>query len=161
MPSSLSWRRVTKIRGATCGRPKVKTSCARSTPPDRRSPPSSPTVTLFQRRHTSGSQPPKRPTENELSDFSLLWHEGCEKQSTGHKMWTEITRRKFEREGQRYTSDVTDAEWALIDAPICRRPSLWAGRARLSCERCLTRSCISRGPAVSGGCCRRTLPRSP
>jgi len=29
----------------------VKTSCARSTPPDRRSPPSSPTVTLFQRRH--------------------------------------------------------------------------------------------------------------
>ena len=44
---------VTKIRGATCGRPKVKTSCARSTPPDRRSPPSSPTVTLFQRRHTS------------------------------------------------------------------------------------------------------------
>src|SRR5580693_4169119 len=52
MPSSLSWRRVTKIRGATCGRPKVKTSCARSTPPDRRSPPSSPTVTLFQRRHT-------------------------------------------------------------------------------------------------------------
>src|SRR5580704_13412783 len=53
MPSSLSWRRVTKIRGATCGRPKVKTSCARSTPPDRRSPPSSPTVTLFQRRHTS------------------------------------------------------------------------------------------------------------
>src|ERR1700680_4575253 len=53
MPSSLSWRRVTKIRGATCGRPKVKTSCARSTPPDRRSPPSSPTVTLFKRRHTS------------------------------------------------------------------------------------------------------------
>ena len=31
-------------------------------------------------------------------------------------MWTEITRRKYEREGQRYTSDVTDAEWALIDS---------------------------------------------
>ena len=29
-------------------------------------------------------------------------------------MWTEITRRKYEREGQRYASDVTDAEWALI-----------------------------------------------
>src|ERR1700682_1975241 len=57
----------------------------------------------------------KRPTENELSNFSLLWHEGCEKQSTGHKMWTEITRRKYEREGQRYASDVTDAEWALIE----------------------------------------------
>ena len=31
-------------------------------------------------------------------------------------MWTEITWRKYEREGQRYTSDVTDAEWALIDS---------------------------------------------
>ena len=29
-------------------------------------------------------------------------------------MWTEITRRKYEREGQRYASDLTDAEWALI-----------------------------------------------
>src|SRR5205823_13140106 len=32
---------------------------------------------------------------------------------TSHKMWTEITRRKYEREGQRFESDVTDAEWAL------------------------------------------------
>ena len=32
-----------------------------------------------------------------------------------HKMWTEITRRKYAREGQRYASDVTDAEWALIE----------------------------------------------
>jgi transposase len=30
-------------------------------------------------------------------------------------MWTEITRRKYEREGRRYASDVTDAEWALIE----------------------------------------------
>ena len=30
-------------------------------------------------------------------------------------MWTEITRRKYEREGQLYASDVTDAEWALIE----------------------------------------------
>src|SRR5271168_3489378 len=29
-------------------------------------------------------------------------------------MWTEITRRKYEREGQRYASDLTDGEWALI-----------------------------------------------
>ena len=35
-------------------------------------------------------------------------------QSSRHKMWTEITRRKYEREGQRYASDLTDAEWALI-----------------------------------------------
>src|SRR5258705_13641887 len=36
------------------------------------------------------------------------------KQSLRHKMWTEITRRKYEREGQRYASDLTDAEWAVI-----------------------------------------------
>src|SRR4051812_37099482 len=37
------------------------------------------------------------------------------KQSSRHKMWTEITRPKYEREGQRYASDLTDAEWALIE----------------------------------------------
>src|SRR5438045_8230622 len=36
------------------------------------------------------------------------------KQTSRHKMWTEITRRKYQREGQRYASDLTDAEWALI-----------------------------------------------
>jgi hypothetical protein len=30
-------------------------------------------------------------------------------------MWTEITQRKYEREGQRYASDLTDGEWALIE----------------------------------------------
>src|SRR2546423_3948113 len=37
------------------------------------------------------------------------------KQSLRHKMWTEITRPKYEREGQRYASDLTEAEWALIE----------------------------------------------
>src|ERR1700686_1947464 len=37
------------------------------------------------------------------------------KQSSRHKMWTEITRRKYERAGQRYASDLTNAEWALIE----------------------------------------------
>src|SRR5205814_4428720 len=32
--------------------------------------------------------------------------------------------------------------------------------ARLSCEPCLMRSCTSRGPAVSGGCCRSTFLHS-
>jgi hypothetical protein len=31
--------------------------------------------------------------------------------------WTEITRRKYRRDGPRYTSPLTDAEWALI-APL-------------------------------------------
>jgi transposase len=30
-------------------------------------------------------------------------------------MWTEITRPKYERAGARYASDVSDAEWALIE----------------------------------------------
>ena len=30
-------------------------------------------------------------------------------------MWTKITRLKYERDGQRYASDLTDAEWALIE----------------------------------------------
>src|SRR5260370_22332455 len=37
------------------------------------------------------------------------------KQSSRHKMWTKITRRKYERDGQRYASDLTDAEWTLIE----------------------------------------------
>jgi transposase len=30
-------------------------------------------------------------------------------------VWTKITRPKYERAGQRYSSDLTDAEWALIE----------------------------------------------
>lgn len=29
--------------------------------------------------------------------------------------WTETTRRQYRREGLRYASDMTDAEWALIE----------------------------------------------
>src|ERR1700722_6765107 len=52
--------------------------------------------------------------------MNLLISVGCgmmvvSRQSSRHKMWTEITRPKYEREGQRYASDVTDAEWALIE----------------------------------------------
>ena len=57
----------------------------------------------------------ERLTENELSDFSQLWHGGCGETIIEARMWTEITRRKYEREGQRYASDLTDAEWALIE----------------------------------------------
>src|SRR6266851_7288004 len=53
MRSSPSWRRATTIPGAMSGRPRAKTSCAKSTPPDARSPPAPVTVTLFQIHHTS------------------------------------------------------------------------------------------------------------
>ena len=76
-------------------------------------------------------------------------------------MWTETTRQKYEREGQRYASDLTDAEWALIEPhmPALKR----LGRPRETELRAVldVRSCISRGPAVSGACCRRTFRRSP
>src|SRR5580704_10840277 len=42
-----------RIPGATCGRRRERRSCARSTPPERRSPSSSRKATLFQRRRTS------------------------------------------------------------------------------------------------------------
>jgi transposase len=43
-------------------------------------------------------------------------------------MWTEITRRKYQREGQRYASDLTDAEWALIEPHM--PPAKRLGRPR-------------------------------
>jgi hypothetical protein len=75
-------------------------------------------------------------------------------------MWSEITRPKYEREGQRYASDLTNAEWALIErsSRICRQLSVWANRARPSCGPCSMRSSISRGPAVSGGMLPKDSP---
>src|ERR1700674_4332860 len=72
-------------------------------------------VASFVRRDRRDGANSKRLTGNEISDFSLLWYDGCVMQSSRHTMWTEITRRKYEREGRRYASDVTDAEWALIE----------------------------------------------
>src|SRR5215472_12233564 len=37
------------------------------------------------------------------------------RQSSRHNMWTKITRRKYDRVGERYASDLTDAEWTLIE----------------------------------------------
>src|SRR6516165_7732312 len=50
------------------------------------------------------------------------------KQSPRYKMWTEITRRKYEREGPRYASDLTDAEWAVIEPRM--PPATRLGRPR-------------------------------
>jgi transposase len=43
-------------------------------------------------------------------------------------MWTEITRRKYEREGPRYASDLTNTEWALIEPHM--PPAKRLGRPR-------------------------------
>ena len=42
--------------------------------------------------------------------------------------WTEITRPKYQRDGLRYASDTTDAEWAVIE-PHMPPPSV-RGRTR-------------------------------
>jgi len=42
--------------------------------------------------------------------------------------WTETTRRQYRREGLRYASDLTDAEWALIEPLI--PPPASRGRPR-------------------------------
>ena len=49
-------------------------------------------------------------------------------------MWTDITRKQHAREGQRYSSDLTDAEWAVLEPllpPRSRlgRPPEWSRRA--------------------------------
>jgi transposase len=69
----------------------------------------------------------KRLTENELSDFSWLWHDGCG-ETIIEAHCAEITRRKYAREGQRYASDLTDAEWALIEPHL--PPAKRLGRPR-------------------------------
>ena len=49
-------------------------------------------------------------------------------------MWTETTRRKHARKGLRYSSDLTDAEWAVLEPLLPRRsrlgrPAKWPLRA--------------------------------
>jgi len=47
--------------------------------------------------------------------------------------WTELTRRQHDRKGDKYASDMTDAEWALI-APLMPPPKT-TGRPRTTCLR--------------------------
>jgi len=42
--------------------------------------------------------------------------------------WTEITRAQYQREGLRFASDMTDAEWALIARRLGWRPEFPWGR---------------------------------
>ena len=51
----------------------------------------------------------------------------------GMLMWTPATRRQYSRAGLRYETDVTDAEWALIEPllpppPKRGRPRFWPMR---------------------------------
>jgi hypothetical protein len=48
-------------------------------------------------------------------------------------MWTPITRRQHSRDGLRYETDLTDAEWALIE-PLLPEPNEGRPRHVLNAE---------------------------
>jgi transposase len=69
-------------------------------------------------------------------------------------MWTEITRPKYERKGLRYSSDLSDAEWAMIEPRLPQRNRL--GRPPKTELRRVVNALIY---MVRTGCQWRQLPR--
>ena len=68
--------------------------------------------------------------------------------------WTETTRRQYQREGLRYASDLTDAEWALIE-PFLPCPAK-VGRPRKTDPRRLVEAMLY---MASTGCQWRAIPK--
>jgi transposase len=68
--------------------------------------------------------------------------------------WTETTRRQYRRDGLRYASNLTDAEWALI-APLMPSPAS-VGRPRKTDLRRVTEAILY---MASTGCQWRQIPR--
>jgi transposase len=89
-----------------------------------------------------------------LSDFSVLRDTDCVEQAVGDNMWTEITRRKYERAVQRYASNLSDAEWALIEPFMPVRKLL--GRPRETDLRAVLDAILYIAPS---GCQWRMLPK--
>lgn len=69
--------------------------------------------------------------------------------------WTETTRRQYRRDGLRYASNLTDAEWALIE-PLLPPPAL-VGRPRKTDLRHVTEAILY---MASTGCQWRQIPRA-
>ncbi len=69
-------------------------------------------------------------------------------------MWTEITQAKYDRKGQRYASDVTNAEWALIEPELPGKRPL--GRPREVALRAVSDAILY---IARTGCQWRQLPR--
>lgn len=67
--------------------------------------------------------------------------------------WTEITRAQYRRDGLRYASDMTDAEWALIARRLSRRRRL--GRPRTTNLRRVVEAILY---VLATGCQWRALP---
>ena len=68
--------------------------------------------------------------------------------------WTEITRAQYRRDGLRYASDTTEAEWAVI-APLMP-PARWLGRPRRTALRTVVDAIFY---ILTTGCQWRLLPK--
>ena len=68
--------------------------------------------------------------------------------------WTEITRGEYRRDGELYASDLTDAEWALVE-PLLPRRRKW-GRPRVVDLRAVLDALLY---ILATGCQWRALPR--
>jgi hypothetical protein len=69
--------------------------------------------------------------------------------------WTEITRRHYRREGLRYGSDTTDAEWFVMEPLL--PPASALGRPRATDMRTVIDAILyMRPPVANGGSCPRT-----
>ena len=67
--------------------------------------------------------------------------------------WTELTRRQYDRQGTKYASDTSDAEWALT-APLMPPPKT-TGRPRTTCLRDVIDALLY---IATTGCQWRMLP---
>lgn len=68
--------------------------------------------------------------------------------------WTETTRAQYRRDGLRYASDMTDAEWGLLD-PLLPGPHCW-GRPRTADLRAVVNGILY---LLTTGCQWRALPK--
>ena len=68
--------------------------------------------------------------------------------------WTEITRRQYRRDGLRYASNLTDAEWALIEPLLS--PASPLGRPRETELRSVVNAILY---MAATGCQWRQLPK--
>lgn len=60
--------------------------------------------------------------KGKLGDISDLRFNRCCEASMERHMWTDTTRKKHARKGLRYSSDLTDAEWPVLE-PVLPVPS--------------------------------------
>ena len=73
-------------------------------------------------------------------------------------MSIETTQPQYRRDGLRYASDVTDAEWAQIEALLPLPKKL--GRPRTTALRAVVNAMLYQlTPVVSGVCCQRSSRR--